>query len=50
MRNLTVKEQQEINGGGLLLGAGIVILIGVCGSLGFYNGKKDTDLQYSDKE
>jgi len=47
MRNLTVKEQQEINGGGFLLGAGVVVLIGVCGGLGFYNGKKDTDLQYS---
>ncbi|MGM0370721.1 MAG: class IIb bacteriocin, lactobin A/cerein 7B family [Bacillota bacterium] len=48
MRKLTKEEQCEINGGGLLAGAAVVTVVGVCGAVGYYNGKKDTDQGYDD--
>ena len=45
MKELKVNELREVNGGGLAT-VGIVLLCIGGAALGFYNGKKDTDLKY----
>jgi len=46
MRELTVQELQEIDGGGVLFWVVVSVIVAGCGALGFYNGKKDTDIEY----
>ena len=46
MRELSVQELQEIDGGGFLFWAAVTVIVAGCGALGFYNGKKDTDRDY----
>jgi len=43
LKELETRELREINGGGMGL---IVLACLVVAALVFYNGKKDTDLQY----